>query len=179
MSLAIEGVLLLAVWRFGPWKYGRSWDALGLRRGLYSVLPWALLAFAGIFGFSILYTLLVIGLGMDSLLPPGLPDEISQGAFNKVLGLGVTVLAAPFVEEVFFRGFLLPVFVVHMGFVKGAATVSLLFALGHLSVGLLIPAFVSGLILAWVYQSTGSLRSSWLAHGIQNALAYTVTMANA
>lgn len=172
LLLALEGSLLLAVALFGPWKYGRSWASLGLVSGLKGGTPLALAVFGGIFLFSVAYTLLVRFLSLEALLPPGLPEAMSQGALQRALGLAATVMAAPLAEEVFFRGFLLPAFALQWGFLPGAVLTSSLFALSHVSLGLLLPAFVSGLLLAWLYRRTGSLWNCVLAHGIQNALAF-------
>lgn len=95
--------------------------------------------------------------------------------FSLALGFLATVVAAPIAEEVFFRGFLLPAFAVQWGFVPAAFASALLFGLTHVSLGLLAPAFVSGLILAWLYRRTGSLWNCILAHGIQNSLAFAAT----
>ena len=76
----------------------------------------------------------------------------------------------------FFRGFLLPVFVGRWGFMWGAGFVSLVFGMSHGALGLLVPAFVTGMLLAWLYRRTGSLWNCCLAHGAQNALAFAVVV---
>lgn len=176
LLLFLEGSLLLAVAVFGPWRYGRSWAALGLVSGLKGGAPLALVAFGGIFLFSAGYTLLVRFLGLEMLLPPGLPEVMGQGALQRVLGFLATVVAAPLAEEVFFRGFLLPAFAIQWGFFPGAVVTSVLFAFSHVSLGLLLPVFVSGLLLAWLYRRTGSLWNCVLAHGIQNGLAFSAVL---
>ncbi len=178
-TLLLEGALLLSVVVFGLWKHRRSWDALGL---VPSPLRSSLLAaavFGGILGFSIVYSSIMVALGLDSLLPNGLPDEITQGLPQQLLGSFAAIVAAPFAEEVFFRGFLLPAFAAYWGFWPGAAASSLLFALSHASLGLLLPAFVSGLLLAWLYRRAGSLWPCVMAHGLQNTLALWAALMSA
>ena len=77
----------------------------------------------------------------------------------------------------FYRGFLLPAFAQRWGFVGGATLVSALFAVSHVAPGIMLPAFVSGMLFAWLYRRTGSLWNCCLAHGAQNALAFAVTVA--
>ena len=178
LSVLLEGTFLFAVWLFGPWRYGQSWGALGMSLRLSGSVYWGFLAFMAIFLLSVVYTSLVSSFGLDTLLPPRMSDEFSNGGVITALAFAAIVLVAPFAEEIFFRGFLLLVFVGRMGLVKGACAVSLLFAAGHMSLGLLAPAFVSGMILAWVYYKTGSLWASWIAHMAQNLLAFVATVSS-
>ena len=172
----LQGTLLLGVWRFGPWKYGLSWRALGLQAGFSNGAGLALLVFLVSVGFVLLYSLAVSVLGLKDLAPPPLPGELMATYPQRIAVFSLTVLAAPLVEEVFFRGFLLPVFVGRWGFVWGAGFVSLVFSMSHGVPGLLVPAFVTGMLLAWLYRRTGSLWNCCLAHGAQNALAFAVVV---
>ncbi len=174
LSLVLEGVLLLAVWRFGPWKYGLSWDALGLQPTLNNGAPMAVLALLGIVGFNVFYSAVITFLDVDALRPPALPPEMAEGLLLPIVGFFLVVLVAPVAEEVFYRGFLLPVFADRWGFLAGSGFVSLLFAVSHVVPGLLAPAFVSGMLLAWLYRRTGALWTCCLAHGAQNAMAFAL-----
>ena len=177
LLLAIpEGMLILAVWRFGPWKYSLSWSALGLQAALNSGAFLAVVVFLASVSFAVLYSVVMSLLGLDNLTPPALPGKLMETYFQRIAAFVLIVLAAPVAEEMFFRGFLLPVFVGRWGFVRGASFVSLLFGASHLVPGILLPAFVSGLLLAWLYKRTGSLWNCCLAHGAQNALAFAATV---
>jgi len=165
-------MLLVAIWRFGPWRYGRSWEALGLRARFNKGTPLALLVLLFSIGFAAVYTAVVSQLGQEGLTPPPLPNEMMETYLQRVATFGLIVVVAPVAEEAFFRGFLLPVFAQRWGFWVGASFVSLLFGTAHLAPGLMIPAFVSGMLLAWLYRRTGSLWNCFLAHSAQNALAF-------
>ncbi|MEK7814621.1 MAG: CPBP family intramembrane glutamic endopeptidase, partial [Chloroflexota bacterium] len=55
----------------------------------------------------------------------------------------------------------------------------LVFSIFHLSQGspgVLVPIFITGLLLAWLYYRTGSLWASIVAHGSQNAVALASTL---
>lgn len=177
-SLLLEGALVLTVAWYGPWRHRVPWSALGLTPAPASTGWLALAAFGGILGFSVVYTLVITALGADSLLPQGLPDELTKGLLQQVLGSATAIIAAPFAEELFFRGFLLPAFASQWGFVPGAVASSLLFAASHVSLGLLLPAFAAGLLLAWLYRRTSSLWPCVMAHGLQNTLALWSVLLN-
>ena len=175
-SAVLEGVLLLAVWRFGPWRYGQSWRALGLSAPLGRDAFLALLVFLASLAFILLYTTTINLLGLASLTPPPIPDELMKTYPERIAAFVLIVVVAPIAEEAFFRGFLLPVFAGQWGFWVGASFVSVLFAMAHLEPGILLPAFVSGMLLAWLYRRTGSLWNCCLAHSAQNALAFAVAI---
>ena len=177
VSALLEGMLLLAVYLFGPWRYGQSWGALGIQATLNNGVPLALWVFLASLGFAVVYSAVVTTFGIDSLKPPQLPDQAIATYPLRIIGFLVIVVLAPVAEEVFFRGFLLPAFAQRWGFLGGATLVSGLFAVSHVAPGALLPAFVSGLLFAWLYRRTGSLWNCCLAHGAQNALAFAVTVA--
>lgn len=179
MTLALEGSLVLSVAVFSVWKYRQPWAVLGFSPGAKGGRLLAVAAFGGIAGFSFIYSAAVSALGWDALLPPGLPPSFMHGAAQKLLAFLVTVVAAPLGEEVFFRGFLLPALAARWGFLLGTLASSALFAFSHVAPGLLLPAFASGILLAWVYRRTGSLWNCILAHGIQNTLAFLALLAGA
>ena len=177
VSALLEGMLLLAVYLFGPRRYGQSWRTLGLQSTLNNGVPLALWVFLASLSFAVVYAAVVTTFDIDSLKPPQLPDQALSTYPLRIIGFVVIVLLAPVAEEVFFRGFLLPAFAQRWGFLGGATLVSALFAVSHVAPGALLPAFVSGMLFAWLYRRTGSLWNCCLAHGAQNALAFAVTVA--
>lgn len=87
----------------------------------------------------------------------------------------IGVVFAPFAEEVFFRGFLQPVFVRRFGQVTGVFAVCFLFSILHLTYLGNISAVLSiisvGLILSSVKEISGSLVPSFVAHFLNNLCA--------
>jgi membrane protease YdiL (CAAX protease family) len=53
---------------------------------------------------------------------------------------------------------------------------ALIFSASHVSVGVLVPIFITSVLLAWLYQQTGSLWTSVIAHAGQNAAALLATI---
>lgn len=106
------------------------------------------------------------------------PPEDQQFIFDLFLRSGAWTLAfffvvavgmAPLLEEVLFRGMLLPALMPRIGFARAALLVTLLFAALHgFQIGLYWPAllgiFLCGWILAWLRQRTGVLWPSVAFH---------------
>ncbi len=88
------------------------------------------------------------------------------------------VILAPIAEEIFFRGVVFNAWLREGGRRWAFLGSSALFALIHLSVVALVPIFLLGLALAWVYQRTGNLLAPIAMHmtvnGISVALALLV-----
>ena len=174
----IAASLLLSSWLFGPARHGVSIASLGLRiRERPGASAWFLpmLVWAAVLAFNALYVAVVTALGWDALEPPDLPFDTYSAGSLAITGLMVIVLG-PFAEEVFFRGFIMAGLVRRWGPVVGIFASSLLFSLAHGNVALIIPIFVAGALLGWLYFRTGSLWGSIFAHMAQNAAAFTATI---
>ena len=175
-ALILEMGLLMVALRYGPRRYGSALRTLGFRAPLSGTafLPWAVLLAS--LAIAYLYLAFVDMAGLEKLEPDPLPIDTLDSNFHRVAMFVLVALIAPLAEETFFRGFMLPVLVSRWGFILGAGMTSLLFAATHGTLGIIVPAFAAGLLLAWLYYRTRSVWSCILAHGAQNALAYTVTV---
>ena len=176
---AFSGILLLTSWALGPLKYRVPLRALGLRSsaskgvaqfGLPLLVLLASLAFTGV------YLIIASQLGWDILDPPELPFEPDFSPVSLAIAGVLVIGIGPLSEEVFFRGFALPGLARRLGPVGALMGSSLLFAIAHGSVALLIPVFFTGMLLAWLYLRTGSLLGCCLAHSAQNALAFAAAI---
>ncbi len=171
--------VLLTCWALGPFRYGVSLRALGLKAPAAgrasNSLP------AGVVVASVAFTGLYVGLmsqlGWDSFVPDPLPDEIDLDGTWAILAFGVVAVGlGPLAEEVFFRGFLYSGFKDRLGMWRSAVLSSFLFALMHVDPGVLIPFFFTGMLLALLYERTGSVWSCVVVHATQNALAFAITV---
>ncbi|MEL1134792.1 type II CAAX endopeptidase family protein [Desulfitobacterium sp. THU1] len=79
-------------------------------------------------------------------------------------------IIAPIKEEVFFRGLFYPPFRQEYGRGKGILFTAGLFALLHFDVVRFLPLLVGGIVLTWLYEKSGSLWPSIIAHGTWNTL---------
>ena len=97
-------------------------------------------------------------------------DALGASVINVVL----TVVIAPMVEEVIFRGFLLNRWWWYHGAWRGAVFSSLVFALLHVD---FLGALVFGLILSLVYIKTKSLVGPIIVHMANNGLVVALLLA--
>ncbi|MCK6628931.1 MAG: CPBP family intramembrane metalloprotease [Anaerolineae bacterium] len=163
-----EAILLLPAWYFAIHKYGASWADLGLR----PFPPGAVGLGCGLMTASLLVNL-VYGLLLaqfDLQIQPEI-QQIFQGTdFPLVLFFGGAIVA-PFVEEVFFRGFVFAGWRGQWGWPRAALASAFLFALVHVMPTSLLPIFILGLIFAFLYQSSGSIWPAILMHMLTNSVA--------
>ena len=172
---ATEGVMLAAVWVFGINRYKARWQTLGLRRPEgRRTFAWPLLAVVASLGFASVYAATVTAIGVDSLEPPTVQEQFFGQGATRLVNTAVVVMWVPFAEEVFFRGFLLAALLPSMGAVRAAVVSSAVFALAHLLVSTMLPIFVTGLLLSWLYLRSRSLWPPIAAHAMQNLIAISL-----
>jgi CAAX protease family protein len=173
-SLAMASVeviaLVVGVYLFGLRRKKYNWSVVGLRSSSWI---WILVS---IFGTVIAIPLtaaatllLMLALKMplenpqiDFLAPQGIN---LQSGFLMLLLAGV---AAPFAEELFFRGFLYSFFRERWGIFPSVLLSSLIFAVlhGNLLVG--FTAFLLAILLALVFEYSRSLWPAVIIHAINN-----------
>jgi uncharacterized protein len=83
----------------------------------------------------------------------------------------IAVVAAPWMEELSMRGFLLSGLWDRFGFWPAALVSSLVWAGLHGVSGVLIPFTFEGLLLCWIRRRTGSVRTGIALHATQNVVA--------
>ena len=163
---ALEGLMLLVVWAFAVRRYRVSWGSVGLRlpkarsgpRSLSTlwatiiVLPMVALLMSLVATGA--YGAMVDALGLEALQPTPVPDEFLGSGITRLLLSAVIVLWGPFVEEVFFRGFFLGGLIAPLGAARAAVVSAAIFAVAHIEIGSMIPLFITGLVLAWLYLRT-------------------------
>ena len=113
---------------------------------------------------------------MSSLVPGSSIFDRSGPLWCTAALVLCTVVIGPLAEEVFSRGFMLSALAPYG---KGFAVVvsSLLFALGHTSLIKFASTFLLGLVLGYVALKTGSIKTSFVLHAINNGLVELCTTA--
>jgi uncharacterized protein len=140
-------------------------------RWLLSALPLAMAAYL---------VVILAGAAGHAIFPHAQNSQptLVRGAFGHHLLLAVVAVSvvAPFAEETYFRGFL-------FGWLRGrvplwlaVAISSLLFALAHAELALLLPTFTLGCLLALVYQRSGSLYPGMIIHAVFNLVGVTLIL---
>ncbi|MFQ5768002.1 MAG: type II CAAX prenyl endopeptidase Rce1 family protein, partial [Acidobacteriota bacterium] len=103
---------------------------------------------------------------------PGLPLSLSA-PHEYVLAMLAGAVAAPICEEAVFRGFLLGSLRrhgVHLAVWVSAAC----FGIFHLDPIRFIPTMALGVVYGYLTLSTGSIRPSMVAHGVNNGMALSL-----
>ena len=168
----LESVMIAAVWLFGIKKYHTRWATAGLVTPVHK--RWLLLvalALALNLVFTATYTIVARTAGADILVPSPLPFDLAGGTLFRLFASLTLGLLAPFAEEVFFRGFLLAALVPSLGSYRAMVVSSALFAASHGVVAVMLPLFITGMLLAWLYVKTRSIWPPVAAHVLQNMLA--------
>lgn len=167
VQLALVWVLTTRAWPPQP-------KLFGLKR---PNRPWwrTLLSSAFMLGASLggaqLYLMAVTALGIDYLIPPDLPDDLLLPGRLVILTVIALAVVTPIAEEIFFRGFLLRGLVNRWGVAPGIIVSAAVFAGLHFQPPVIVPVFITGLLLGALYWQTGSLWPGILVHAAQNLIA--------
>ncbi|WGV26977.1 CPBP family intramembrane glutamic endopeptidase [Halotia branconii] len=91
-------------------------------------------------------------------------DGVALGIF-----FSTAAIAAPFFEELLFRGFLLPSLTRYLPVWGAIITSGLLFAIAHLSLSEILPLTALGIVLGVVYTRSRNLLAPMLLHSLWNS----------
>lgn len=165
--IGIGAVLIPAL----PRVAGRSLEDLGLRPPRGRQILWGLLGVP-----VILVVTSIIGAVITALYGPHeqtalrmLPSFNTPSLF--LTFAFVAAIAAPFFEELFFRGFIFNAFAERLSFWPAAVLSGLIFALAHGDIWALLPLWGVGLCLAYIYSHSRSLWASMLTHSLFNSVS--------
>jgi membrane protease YdiL (CAAX protease family) len=173
-GLCLLGVPLAVASGWDPSKIRVAFERLGLRRFALSALGWMLLALFLYYLFAGLFSSLVLEPKQDDIA-----EDLGIGDESVVVAVAAVVLIvglAAISEEMFFRGFVFSGLRSRMTVWPAAVISGLVFGLVHAPTGIttVIPLAVLGAVLAWLYDRTGSLWPSVIAHALNNALALAI-----
>jgi len=177
LTTSSQGLLIAGLVIYFVRSHGQGSAELGLK----VPSPSRVLAY-GIIGGLVL---LGLGLAASSLIefltprppePQPIAKAIAQaGSWRQLLlPLGVAAIVAPVSEELYLRGFTYPILREHFGVKAGMVLTGLFFATLHFDLLRFVPLALAGWGLTWLYQKTGSLVTSMLAHGVWNTLMTVV-----
>lgn len=142
-------------------------------RAVRAGLGWGILAWLGATALAAAVVLLLEQIGFD----PGLQAaEQAIALVEPWLVIVAVVILAPIAEEVFFRGVVFNAWLREGGRRWAFFGSSALFAVIHLSVVSLLPIFLLGLALAWVYHRTGSLLAPIVMHATVNGISVALAL---
>jgi membrane protease YdiL (CAAX protease family)/uncharacterized RDD family membrane protein YckC len=173
-ALVLGGIALGFASQTGKLAGGSLFERLGLRRFRPSALWLAAAAYVAYILFvAMVYAPFVQPEQQDITEELG----VETSTLAAVLGGILIVVFAPVSEEMFFRGFVYGALRTRLGLWPAAAISAVIFALPHISsadLSIVPPLAIFGLLLAWLYEYTGSLGPPIALHMINNAIAFTV-----
>ncbi len=165
-----EAGMPLGAWLFGVRRYRCGWRSLGFR----SFKLWRGLALSAlVVGLGILISYLyeyLLG-GAEIQASNDMYKALTDSGFGIATVAITAVVVAPLAEETFFRGFLFAGISKRWGYSWGVIVSGAVFAVAHFGSGGLVPIFILGMLLAWLYKRTGSVWPCILAHFAYNSLA--------
>lgn len=168
-----EILLLIPVWLIAVRKYSAGWNTLGFKPfpGRMLALGFGLLLILYIFNLFYGIFLNFFDLGVQEDV-----DELLQELPSPWTFVFAGVVVAPFVEEIFFRGFMFAGLRQRYNWYTAALISSFFFAAMHLQLTALIPLFFMGLLLAYLYYISESIWLPIIVHAITNALSIGVVL---
>jgi uncharacterized protein len=143
-------------------------------RAVAAGLGWGVLAWIGSTIVLFLVSELLARIGRP---PPVGPAEQAIALLNPWLVTVAIVVFAPIAEELFFRGIVFNAWLREAGRMWAYVGSAALFAAIHLSLESLLPIFLLGLALAWVYQRTGNLLAPITMHATVNGISVAIALA--
>ena len=184
LVVAVMGghVIGLTFWVITPrWilKRHNASDLVAWRRPNRQDFTWVVVGLALMVGLWFGYWEIIPWTGWDWALPVPIPEDVNVVAFftwwDAALFAVAAVVVAPFVEETFFRGFMLGGLNRVWWLVPSILLSAALFSAVHFNPLVLIPFAVFGLILGIMYLRTKHLTAPAIAHAGWN-LGVTVLL---
>lgn len=176
-TIALNVVLVGVVAVVTRQQTGELAARLGLRRFNPLGLWRPVLAVVGCYAMVAGYAAAVDALDIEALQPEStVPFEIVRERLTVILAGVAVVAVAPLAEEVFYRGLIFGG-LQRWGFWPAALISGAVFSGVHLDAGSLIPFFIIGVVLAWLFWRRGNLWESVAFHVIFNAVSFSLLLA--
>jgi len=166
----------VAILYFVVVKYSERLESLGLRFGsIFNNILSGIMAY--IFILPLLLVVLILSMWFLNLLgytPPPQPvfEVFMKEERSRVL-LFLTIFVSvfgPIIEEMFFRGFMYSAIKKRLGVLAAAFLSACIFSLLHTNIVGFLPIMVLGVLLAHLYETTGSLVASVTVHVMHNSI---------
>lgn len=174
VAIALAGTALGYALSDAGGRIGGAFQRLGLTRFALSAIGLAVVAWLAYLGAAAL---------LSPLLSPEQEDitrelGTDEGSAVSIVAAGILiVVVAPLSEELFFRGFMFSGLRRSISLWPAALVSALVWGALHLgggNVGVVIQLSIFGVILAWLYERSGTLWAPIIAHTINNSIAFTL-----
>ena len=166
VGIIVEVIMLIPIALILFWRK-ISWKELGFRNFEKSVLGIGCGLLVAAYVVIIVHNLIMMALGV--MTQGNAIFKVFDDLGSPALFLFVGVVVAPLTEEMFFRGFLFKGFRQKYGWKAALILSSLIFGISHLQLAAVIPTFLLGCVLAYVYHRTNSIYPGMILHFTVNA----------
>ncbi|MBU1446472.1 CPBP family intramembrane metalloprotease [Patescibacteria group bacterium] len=175
--LQIAG-MLFPIWFFVLRKYKSDILDFGFYwPGTMKVFFWVIFGYLFYLGLStfILMIFSTFGIGFIGFeAQKSIFDIFGNDPFGFSVAILIAIIIAPFVEEIFFRGFILQVLGKTMGVFWGSVITALIFAAVHFEFQSIMPLLILSFILNTLYLKTNSIWTGIVFHIFNNCITLTV-----
>ena len=169
--------IVATVWYLGLRHSRHPLAVLGLS-GIHLPRARTVLLMVAVLATSLIATSVYAGvvqwLDVEILSPPDVRSDLIFNGAAVLLTFQALAFITPMTEEIFFRGFIFGGLLPRLGPWRALVISALVFSAFHLSIGVLVPIFITGFLFSWLYWRTGSLWAAIGAHAGQNSLALAV-----
>jgi membrane protease YdiL (CAAX protease family) len=175
-ATTISAALVVTGITYSLIKYQQPISALGFVKTagfqpyIYAVSTWltALIVL-------MIWSQVLIWVEADWLAPPNTAMQALDETGGRIfITMFLVSVAGPIAEEIFFRGFMISGLIRRFGIRHSLFISSFFFGLFHIDPGAIVPAFVLGLALGWVYLKARSIWPVIFAHSLHNTVAILV-----
>lgn len=174
ISLVVTLILIASKLR----KLDLPWSKVGLKRfKIFQAVRYVGGYYVIIFGLLMLLAIIASSLGVQ---PPATTDGETGGTkLLEFMGsfwltFALSVILAPIIEEIIFRGVLFPAISKRYGLVSGVVISSFVFTLVHIDPINMISVLPLGVFLAIMYQRTGSIYPGMMLHASWNFMVLLI-----
>jgi membrane protease YdiL (CAAX protease family) len=173
-TLAFNAALFLITGIGSGLSFTELTRTLGLRRFDAGALWRPVVACFACYIGVVIYAQLISQLGIDFLVPSStVPGGVLRDPQALAMTAALAVISAPFIEELFFRGFIFAG-LSRWGFWPAAAISSFVFTMVHFDPGSIIPFFGIGIVMSYLFWSRGSLWDSIIFHLLFNGTSFLI-----
>jgi membrane protease YdiL (CAAX protease family) len=170
--------MLFPLWYFVIRKYASTYEDFSFEWiGSIKTLLWVLVSYIFYIGLSIFIIMLfsTLGIGLFGFEPTKSLFEIfGKDIAGFTFAFLIAVVIAPFVEELFFRGFVLQTLAKKISPFWGVVLTALIFASVHFEFQSIMPLLILSVVLNVLYIKTKSIWPGIVFHIMNNSIAFII-----
>jgi membrane protease YdiL (CAAX protease family) len=164
-------------------KNHETWSSVGLKGfRVFQGMRYIAGYYLALLGVLIALAIITTSLGVNVASPPG--NKSGGTEMLNIIGdfwltFAISVVIAPIIEEIVFRGALFPAIKRRYGLTAGIVLSSLVFTLVHMNPIQMISVLPLGIYLAIMYHRTGSIYPGMILHATWNLMVLLIAQQSA